>query len=71
MSLPPRPPTPTPCTTPTRGPCRVFVINNFANPLQLICAAIGAIENVTAAETAKLCAEYLGPALRQVNPLTF
>ncbi|HXO11169.1 MAG TPA: MCE family protein [Mycobacterium sp.] len=47
-----------------------FVINSFRNPLQLICAAVGAIENVTSAETAKLCAEYLGPALRQVNPLS-
>jgi phospholipid/cholesterol/gamma-HCH transport system substrate-binding protein len=47
-----------------------FVINSFRNPLQLICAAVGSIENVTAAETAKLCAEYLGPALRQVNPLS-
>ncbi|UXA06155.1 MCE family protein [Mycobacterium sp. SMC-2] len=44
-----------------------FVLNNFSNPLQFICSAIGAIENVTAPETAKLCAEYLGPALRQMN----
>src|SRR3984885_5856939 len=47
-----------------------FVINSFRNPLQLICAAVGSIENVTSAETAKLCAEHLGPALRHVNPLS-
>ena len=47
-----------------------FVVNNFRNPLQLICSAIGSIENVTAAETGKLCAEYLAPALRYVNPLS-
>jgi phospholipid/cholesterol/gamma-HCH transport system substrate-binding protein len=41
---------------------------NFASPLQFICDAIGAVENVTATETAKLCAEYLSPALRLANP---
>jgi phospholipid/cholesterol/gamma-HCH transport system substrate-binding protein len=44
-----------------------FVLNNFSNPVSLICAAIGAIENVTAPETGKLCAQYLGPALRLLN----
>ncbi len=44
-----------------------FVINNFANPVQLICTAMGAIENVTAPEAAKLCQQYLGPALRLLN----
>ena len=34
---------------------------------QFICAAIGAVDNVTAPETAKLCAQYLGPALRLLN----
>ena len=28
-----------------------FVLNNFSNPVQFVCAAIGAIENVTAPET--------------------
>lgn len=42
-----------------------FTIANLANPVQFICGAIGAIENTTAPETAKLCATYLGPALRQ------
>ena len=44
-----------------------FALANFANPLQVICAAIGAVENVTASETGKLCAQYLGPALRLLN----
>lgn len=44
-----------------------FVINNFSSPVQLICSAIGSIENTTAPETAKLCAQYLGPALRLIN----
>ncbi len=44
-----------------------FSLVNFANPLQVICGMIGAVENTTAAETAKLCAQYLGPALRLVN----
>jgi virulence factor Mce-like protein len=44
-----------------------FVLNNFANPVQFICSAIGGIANATAAETGKLCAEYLGPALETMN----
>ena len=44
-----------------------FAFNNFSNPVALICSAIGAVENVTATETGKLCAEYLGPALRSIN----
>jgi phospholipid/cholesterol/gamma-HCH transport system substrate-binding protein len=45
----------------------VFVGNNFSNPVWFICSMIGAVENVTAAESSKLCAEYLGPALRSIN----
>jgi len=41
--------------------------NNFSNPVQFICGAIGAVKNTTAPETAKLCAQYLGPALEQMN----
>lgn len=41
--------------------------NNFSNPVQFICGAIGAVKNTTAPETAKLCAQYLGPALEQLN----
>ena len=41
-----------------------FSLVNFSNPVQAICGMIGAVENTTAPETAKLCAQYLGPALR-------
>jgi phospholipid/cholesterol/gamma-HCH transport system substrate-binding protein len=44
-----------------------FLINNFANPPAFVCGAIGAIENATAPETAKLCGQYLGPGLRLAN----
>lgn len=44
-----------------------FAMGNFANPVQLICSAISAVRNATAAEGAKLCSEYLGPALRLLN----
>ncbi|WP_166909269.1 MCE family protein [Mycobacterium sp. DL440] len=44
-----------------------FVMNNFSNPVGLLCSSIGAVENATAPETAKLCAQYLGPALRLLN----
>jgi ABC-type transporter Mla subunit MlaD len=43
------------------------VLNGFSNPVQFICAQIGAIENATAEETSKLCSQYLGPALRLLN----
>jgi virulence factor Mce-like protein len=44
-----------------------FSLVNFSNPVQAICGMIGAVENTTAPETAKLCAQYLGPALRLFN----
>ncbi len=44
-----------------------FVLNNLSNPVQFICGAIGAVENTTGTETAKLCEQYLGPALRLLN----
>ena len=43
------------------------VVTNFANPAEFICGAIAAVENVTAEEGAKICAQYLGPALRLLN----
>jgi virulence factor Mce-like protein len=43
------------------------VLNGFSNPVNFVCAQIGAIENATASETAKLCSQYLGPALRLLN----
>jgi hypothetical protein len=47
-----------------------FALNNFSNAVWAICSQMGAIENVTATETGKLCAQYAGPALRVVNPFT-
>ena len=44
-----------------------FSLANFANPVYFFCGLIGAIENTTAPETAKLCSQYLGPALRLLN----
>jgi phospholipid/cholesterol/gamma-HCH transport system substrate-binding protein len=44
-----------------------FSLANFSNPVWFVCGLIGAIENTTAPETAKLCAQYLGPALRLLN----
>lgn len=44
-----------------------FALANFSNPLQVVCAAIGAIQNATSTETGKLCSQYLGPALRLIN----
>jgi phospholipid/cholesterol/gamma-HCH transport system substrate-binding protein len=50
-----------------------FVLNNFADPVAFVCGLIGSIADVTAAETGKLCTQYLGPALRTVglNSLPF
>lgn len=44
-----------------------FVLSPFANPMNLVCGAIGAVENVTATESGKLCGIYLGPVLRQIS----
>ncbi|WP_167099603.1 MCE family protein [Mycobacterium sp. DL592] len=44
-----------------------FTLPNFSSPVGFICGSIGALENTTAPETAKLCAQYLGPALRLLN----
>ena len=44
-----------------------FALANFSNPLQVVCSAIGAIENATGPETSKICSQYLGPALRLIN----
>ena len=49
------------------GVSGAFSLSNFANPVYFFCGLIGAIENTTAPETAKLCAQYLGPALRLLN----
>ena len=44
-----------------------FALNNFSNPMALLCNAIGAVESVTSTESAKLCAQTLGPALDSVT----
>ncbi|BDX31140.1 mammalian cell entry protein [Mycobacterium antarcticum] len=44
-----------------------FAIPNLSNPMQFVCGTIGALQNTTAPETAKLCNDYLGPALRLLN----
>ncbi len=51
----------------TGGPRGSFAMNNFANPVATICSAISAVENVTAEESGRACAQYLGPALRLMN----
>jgi phospholipid/cholesterol/gamma-HCH transport system substrate-binding protein len=45
----------------------VFVLSNMANPVWFICGMVGAIGNVTSPESAKLCAQYLGPGLRNLS----
>ena len=44
-----------------------FSLVNFSNPVYFVCGMIGGVENTTAPETAKLCAQYLGPALSLLN----
>jgi virulence factor Mce-like protein len=51
----------------TGGAGGVFVLNNMANPTKFICGMFSALENVTAPETSKLCAQYLGPGLDRIN----
>lgn len=55
------------------GATGVFVFNNLANAKMLLCGMFGAIENVTATETGKLCSQTLGPALdaTRLNYLPF
>ncbi|MFE3543116.1 MCE family protein [Nocardia sp. NPDC059177] len=45
----------------------VFGLNNFSNPVQLVCSAIASIENTTSAESARKCHQYLGPILPLLN----
>ncbi len=44
-----------------------FSFVNFSDPVSFICGMIGGVANATAPETAKLCQQYLGPALRLLN----
>jgi phospholipid/cholesterol/gamma-HCH transport system substrate-binding protein len=45
----------------------VFVLSNMANPVWFLCGMVGALGNVTAPESAKLCEQYLGSGLRLLN----
>lgn len=45
-----------------------FTLSNFSNPVGLLCGAVAAVSDITSAESAKLCAQYLGPGL---NTATF
>lgn len=47
----------------TGGASGVFVLNNLADPNAFFCGMLGALANVTAIESGKLCSQYLGPAL--------
>lgn len=49
------------------GVTGAFSLVNFSNPVYFICGLIGGVANTTAPETAKLCAQYLGPALRLLS----
>jgi hypothetical protein len=49
------------------GASGIVTLNNFSNPMQFLCGAIGGIENSTAPETAKRCSQYLGPAASLLN----
>lgn len=51
----------------TGGATGVFVLSNLSNPKLLLCGMIGAIENVTAPTTGKVCNQTLGPALDSVS----
>ena len=52
---------------PAGGVTGAFSLVNFSNPVYFVCGMIGAVANTTAPETAKLCEQYLGPALRLLN----
>lgn len=51
----------------------IAAINNFANPLQFLCAAVQAASRLGAEQAAKLCVQYLAPIVknRQYNFLPF
>ncbi|MGP4053613.1 MCE family protein [Mycobacterium sp. 4D054] len=57
----------------TGGASGVFVLNNLADPNAFFCGMLGALANVTAIESGKLCQQYLGPGLdtMRLNYLPF
>jgi hypothetical protein len=52
---------------PSGGVTGAFSFVNLSNPVYFVCGMIGGVANTTAPETAKLCEQYLGPALRLLN----
>jgi phospholipid/cholesterol/gamma-HCH transport system substrate-binding protein len=50
-----------------------LALNNFADPVQFLCGAIQAASRMGAEQSAKLCAQYLAPIIknRQYNFLPF
>jgi len=46
-----------------------LAVNNFANPITFICGAIQAASRLNAAQSSKLCVQYLAPIIknRQIN----
>jgi virulence factor Mce-like protein len=48
-------------------PSGVIGVNGFSNPIQFICGAMAGVEGGNPADSAKKCAEYLGPVLRLLN----
>lgn len=51
----------------------ILAFNNFANPVSFVCGAIQAASRLGAKQSAKLCAQYLAPIVknRQYNTLPF
>lgn len=52
---------------PSGGVTGAFSVANFSNPVWFVCGMIGGVANTTAPETAKLCEQYLGPALKLLS----
>ena len=52
---------------PSGGVTGAFSFVNLSNPVWFVCGMIGGVANTTAPETAKLCEQYLGPALKLLN----
>jgi phospholipid/cholesterol/gamma-HCH transport system substrate-binding protein len=46
-------------------------LQNLANPTWALCSQLGALENVTAVESGKLCGLYFSPGLKLFNPLLY
>jgi phospholipid/cholesterol/gamma-HCH transport system substrate-binding protein len=51
----------------TGGVMGIPVVNNFANPMQLVCSAIQAGSRLGYQESAEMCAQYLGPILDAIK----